>query len=156
MNTTRALLVAVLVALTAPALGAKYYKWVDENGVTHYDTQPPRGTSAEEVRTRQSASSDQPEALERLREQREAEARANEAERQRQARQQRAADQPDQVRQEECEQYRRNLETLRNKPVVRVKNPDSGEMEVIDQERRAQMLERTRAAVAFCDGRQAP
>ncbi len=156
MNTTRALLVAALVALTAPALGAKYYKWVDENGVTHYDTRPPQGASAEEVRTRQSASSDQPEALERLREQREAEARADQAARQRQARQDRAADQPERTGQEECEQYRRNLETLQNKPVVRVKNPDSGEMEVIDQERRAQMLDRTRAAVAFCDGRQAP
>ncbi|GAA5111782.1 DUF4124 domain-containing protein [Alloalcanivorax gelatiniphagus] len=150
MNTTRALLTAALLALAAPALAAKYYKWVDENGVTHYDTRPPQGGSAEEVRTRRSASSDQPEALERLRERRQAEARDDQGSDQGNRQPQPAAG-PVRYRKEECDQYRRNVDTLENKPVVRAENPDTGEMEVIDQERRARMLERSRAAVQACD-----
>ncbi len=51
---------------------------------------------------------------------------------------------------ERCEEHRANLEILENKPVVRVENPQTGEMEVIDQARRDEMIETTRAALENC------
>ncbi len=38
----------VLMALLAPA-AAQVYKWVDENGVTHYGERPPQGSKASQV-----------------------------------------------------------------------------------------------------------
>ena len=146
----RAILAAAVLALAAPALGAKFYKWVDDEGVTHYDSKPPAGqTASEEVRTRHSASSDQDEAIKRLEQRRATEADA--AQRRQQQRQDR--DNPAGASEESCAQYRQNLEILINKPVVRVKNPDTGEMEVIGQDRRDQLLKEARAAVEFCQAR---
>src|SRR5690606_33223900 len=53
-----ALLMLVLISLSAEA--AKFYKWVDKDGVTHYSAQPPAGTSAEtlNLRTGQSSKND--------------------------------------------------------------------------------------------------
>jgi len=39
------------MAILAPA-AAQVYKWVDENGVTHYGERPPQGRSASEVPNR--------------------------------------------------------------------------------------------------------
>lgn len=41
----------VFVAIAAPA-SAQVYKWVDENGVTHYGERPPQGRKATEVPNR--------------------------------------------------------------------------------------------------------
>ena len=57
----------------------------------------------------------------------------------------------DAVAQERCEQHRKNLETLANKPTVRRKNPETGEMEVIDQDKREAILEKTRKALERCE-----
>ncbi|MBF5055569.1 hypothetical protein Y5W_00863 [Alcanivorax sp. 521-1] len=141
-----------MLALAMPALGAKFYKWVDEDGVTHYDTKPPAGQPAsEEVRTYHSASSDQDEAVKRLEERRAAEAQAEEAARQRREEQRRIEENPGEVSEERCAKHRENLRILENKPIVRVENPETGEMEVIDQARRERMLEKARAAVEFCE-----
>ncbi|MFP1680691.1 DUF4124 domain-containing protein [Alloalcanivorax sp. C16-2] len=146
----RALLAGAVLALAMPALGAKFYKWVDDDGVTHYDTKPPTGqTASEEVRTRHSASSDQDQAVKRLEERRAAEAQAA----QRREEERRVRENPDQVSEERCARHRQNLEVLLNKPIVRAKNPETGEMEVIDQARREQMLEEARAAIEFCEAR---
>ncbi|MBM1145547.1 DUF4124 domain-containing protein [Alcanivorax sp. ZXX171] len=148
----RTLLAGAVLALAMPALGAKFYKWVDEDGVTHYDTKPPAGQPAsEEVRTYRSASSDQDEAVKRLEERRAAEAQSEEAARQRREEQRRIEENPGEVSEERCAKHRENLRILENKPIVRVENPETGEMEVIDQARRERMLEKARAAVEFCD-----
>lgn len=47
----RIFLIVILLALALPAAAAgKYYKWVDQNGVTHYDTTPPKDQQTTEVR----------------------------------------------------------------------------------------------------------
>lgn len=47
----RIFVTVVLLALALPAAAAgKYYKWVDQNGVTHYDTTPPKDQQTTEVR----------------------------------------------------------------------------------------------------------
>jgi hypothetical protein len=58
---------------------------------------------------------------------------------------------PDAVQQERCEQYRKNLDILINKPTVRQENPETGEMEVIDQDKREAILEKTRKALEQCE-----
>lgn len=151
MKTTKILLVAVLLASAMPALAGKFYKWVDDQGVTHYDAKPPAGERASEpVRIYSAPSSDQAEALDRLKQRRQASASAEQAA-QRQAREaDRLRSEPNEVQKERCAQQRKNLEVLTNRPTVRVKNPDTGAMEVIDQERRAALLEDTRKALEFC------
>ena len=63
---------AALLAISSLSPAAKFYKWVDDKGVTHYDAQPPQGANATEVNTRANASSDQSEAIEALEAKREA------------------------------------------------------------------------------------
>jgi len=126
-----------LLAISSLSPAAKFYKWVDDKGVTHYDAQPPQGANATEVNTRANASSDQSEAIEALRAREE----------------KRLETEPEAVAQERCEQHRKNLETLTNKPTVRRKNPETGELEVIDQEVRDQMLAETRSALEKCEAR---
>ncbi|WP_305966903.1 DUF4124 domain-containing protein [Marinobacter salsuginis] len=48
------LILLLLIALTPPA-SAQVYKWTDENGVTHFGSQPPPGTK-EEVTIRKNGS----------------------------------------------------------------------------------------------------
>lgn len=43
------LLLLVMFALTMATIGATYYKWVDEKGVTHYSEQPPSNRKARKL-----------------------------------------------------------------------------------------------------------
>ena len=43
------------------------------------------------------------------------------------------------------------LDILINKPTVRQENPETGEMEVIDQDKREAILEKTRKALEQCE-----
>ncbi|KZY38370.1 hypothetical protein A3730_25605, partial [Alcanivorax sp. HI0044] len=119
----------------------------------HYDAQPPQGVNASEVNTRANASSDQSEAIEALEAKRNAAQKAKEAAATQAKEEQRLKTEPDAVAQERCEQHRKNLETLTNKPTVRRKNPETGEMEVLDQEARDKMVEDTRSALEKCEAR---
>ena len=142
-----------LLALSSLSPAAKFYKWVDDNGVTHYDAQPPQGGNVTEVNTRANASSDQSEAIDALQAKRSAAQKAKEAAATKAREEKRLETEPDAVAQERCEQHRKNLETLANRPTVRRKNPDTGEMEVLDQEARDKMVEDTRRALEKCEAR---
>ena len=144
---------AALLAISSLSPAAKFYKWVDDKGVTHYDAQPPQGANATEVNTRANASSDQSEAIEALEAKREAAQKAKEAAAAQAREEKRLETEPDAVAQERCEQHRKNLETLTNKPTVRRKNPETGELEVIDQDVRDKMLADTRSALEKCEAR---
>ena len=148
-RTLTPLLALALLGSAAPAVADKYYKWVDDNGVTHYGTAPPEDGGSEAVRT-YGPSSDQGKEIKALQEQREAAARAREQAEERAREAERAAEEPEAVAKERCEEHRANLEILENKPVVRVENPQTGEMEVIDQARRDEIIETTRAALENC------
>lgn len=148
-RTLTPLLALALLSGAAPAMADKYYKWVDDNGVTHYGAAPPEGGESQAVRT-YGPSSDQGKELKALQEQREAAARARRQAEERAREAERMAEQPRAVAKERCEQHRSNLDTLENKPVVRVENPQTGEMEVIDQARRDELIETTRAALKNC------
>jgi len=145
---------ASLVILCAPAGAAsKFYKWVDENGVTHYSqSPPPDGTSSQEVRTSGKPSSDQADALKNLEATRNAAAKAREDAARQKA--EKAANEPSEEEKEaqkkRCEQHRTNLATLKNSPIVREKDPETGEMAVVDEDKRAEMVRQTEEALKGC------
>lgn len=156
MKTTHgmAAICASLLIFCAPAQAAsKFYKWVDESGVTHYSqSPPPEGTSSQEIRASSKASSDQSEALDNLEAKRSAAAKARQEAAQEQATKEK--NKPSAEEQEElkkrCAQHRSNLDTLKNLPIVRQKNEETGEMEVVDETKRAKLIEQTEAALAGC------
>lgn len=148
------LLITVMIGslLCSPVLAAKFYRWTDDKGATHYtQTPPPEGTQGKEVRIHGGASSDQEEELQRLEQQRQ----QSEAARKRQAEQaaeaQREKEKPAEVSQERCEQHRKNLDELRNKPVVRATDPATGEVATLDAEARQKMIDDTLTALEKCD-----
>ena len=145
------LLGSVLLILASASSAAKFYRWVDAHGVTHYGANPPQGTRSSEVNTRANASSDQDRALESLQEKRDKAEKEREKADQAAEEARREKTEPDAVQQERCEQYRKNLDILINKPTVRQENPETGEMEVIDQDKREAILEKTRKALERCE-----
>lgn len=143
---TLTLVAMILSLLSGTALAEKYYRWVDEEGTTHYTKNPPKGEQADEVNTHYKASSSKDEEmkkLEQMRVRREKEKEQTELEK-------RKEKEPEEVSEEFCEQHRKNLETLQNKPIVRRENPETGEMEVIAQEEKEKMIEKTRQALEKC------
>ncbi|MDX1804880.1 MAG: DUF4124 domain-containing protein [Alcanivorax sp.] len=151
MKKTTLLIGGMLMAVASSTLAANFYKWTDANGTTHYDVKPPQGAQAEQVHTYNSASSDQASAVEKLQKRRQQESKDIAREKRQAAEKQREQDEPDKVAKERCDQHRKNLDILTNKPTVRQKNPDTGEMEVITQEQRDKMLADTRKALKDCE-----
>ena len=145
------LLGSALLILASASSAAKFYKWVDDQGVTHYGANPPQGTTSSEVNTRANASSDQDRALESLQEKRDKAEKEREKAEKAAEEARREKTEPDAVQQERCEQNRKNLDILINKPTVRQENPETGEMEVIDQDKREAILEKTRKALEQCE-----
>lgn len=132
---------ALLAALSSTSWAATYYRWKDEHGVTHYTLKPPpEGIEAEEVRTYNSSSSDQADALRRLEQQREQTAQEL-AER----------ENPEQAMEDRCARLRQNLQTLQEEAVVSTQDPESGEQRILGDEERATMLEQTQRAVDACE-----
>lgn len=142
---------SALLILASASSAAKFYKWVDDNGVTHYGANPPQGVVAKEVNTRANASSDQDRAIEALEAKRDQAAKEREKAAKAAEEARREKTEPEAVQQERCEQYRKNLDILLNKPTVRQENPETGEMEVIDQEKREEILKKTREALEQCE-----
>lgn len=151
MNKFSLLLGSALLILASVSSAAKFYKWVDDNGVTHYGANPPQGVTTMEVNTRVNASSDQDRELKALEAKRQASQNAKEEAARAAEEKERLKSEPDALNRERCEQHRKNLETLKNKPVVRSKNPETGEMEVLDQAARDKMIQNSQEALEKCD-----
>ncbi|MCC2637609.1 MAG: hypothetical protein K0Q68_1328 [Moraxellaceae bacterium] len=155
-------LVAPLLA-TAPAEAAKFYKWTDAQGSTHYSADPPPASAskASEVRVR-SRQADEPEA-----EQAEvtgegakpatagkpaaaAKPAAKEAAAEGKDKNAAAAKGPEQYA-EKCKQLRSNLQSMEEH--ARVKEADDkGEVRVLtDEEKNARLDATQRQIKAFCE-----
>ena len=136
-----ALLVAGLIGLMAAAEAAAQdqtiYKWVDAEGVVHYDARPPADGNYEEIdiRTREAVNSGSGNG--------EAPADAQQAEPE-QAPPGQAATEPagpdPEVVAERCKQARDNMEKLNQRNNLLVRD-DDGEPHVISSEERQQMLD---------------
>ena len=120
-----------LAVTCATGQAAQIYKWVDAQGVTHFDAQPPAGQSAQEIESQKPvtpppAAPVQPDANQ---EQQAADAKVKK---------QVAAQ--DAKRKEYCERQRTNLAQLQNNP--RVREEVNGEFRrFTEEERQARIAE---------------
>ncbi|MCG8673336.1 MAG: DUF4124 domain-containing protein [Pseudomonadales bacterium] len=140
----RVIAIAMLISGPSVALAAKYYKWVDEDGVTHYSAQPPAAGKGEVIKVRSGASSDKDTAMKKLEEQRaklqqdienrdnpktdeqkEIEARNNE------------------IVKRNCEIHRQNLKVMTESGRVRVQD-ENGESVVLPEEKRQARMKEAR------------
>lgn len=149
----QSVIIVILSALllSTPALAAKFYRWTDDNGVTHYTQNPPaENVQSKEVRIL-GPSSDQEAEVEQLQQQRQQAEAARQKQTKQQAEELKVKEAPDQATQERCEQHRKNLDELRNRAVVRSTDPDSGEVITLDAEARQKMIDETLEALKLCD-----
>mgnify|MGYP000161424309 CR=1 FL=1 len=141
-------MVLILSGTFSPTVSAEqYYKWVDDQGVTHYSAEKPKGREASKVEAHNPPSSSQDKAMERLEKQRE----QSRQERQAAQEKEKKEDSSEPVNQERCEKHRKNLQTLNTTSQIRRKNPETGEMETLTQEERQAMIEKTKKALERCN-----
>ncbi|MFJ3484718.1 DUF4124 domain-containing protein [Pseudomonas sp. NPDC090202] len=121
-----------LAAGSAAGQAAQIFKWVDAQGITHFDAQPPAGQAAQEIDTQKpvapppSTPAAQPDAS--------AEQRAIDSKVKKQVAAQESK------RQAYCEQQRTNLAQLQNNP--RVREEVNGEFRrFTEEERQARIVE---------------
>ncbi len=137
LRTPHWILICLLAGITSYGFAGKssFYKWTDENGVTHYSEYKPRDQVTEKVdiRTGQSSPADEP----------------NEPS---------SAQDSDNLAQndevdgdlkdpERCEAARKNLETLNGFTRVRTKDPDTGEIRYLTEEEKNQRRQQSQKAI---------
>ena len=130
----RWMIIAATLALavgSAAAQAAQIYKWVDAQGVTHFDAQPPAGQPAQEIETQKPVAPPPP-----------SPSQSNGAEEQQatDAKIRRQVAAQDAKRKEACERQRTNLAQLQNNP--RVREEVNGEFRrFTEEERQARIVE---------------
>ncbi|MCB1838163.1 MAG: DUF4124 domain-containing protein [Alcanivoracaceae bacterium] len=147
------LVAAGLLASAGQSHAGKFYKWVDSDGVTHYtQSPPPEGTEGEEVKTRNTTSSDAEQARESLQNERAAQLK------QLQEADKKAAEAPQEESKpedkseflERCKQHRENLQALRERAQLRTEDPETGELVPLDDEGRDALIKQTEDALKGC------
>ncbi|RRV04071.1 DUF4124 domain-containing protein [Pseudomonas sp. v388] len=134
------ILVAALLAAASASQAATVYKWVDAQGVTHFDAQPPAGQQVQEINVQKPQPSTEPAAstpsadLEGAAEQRSIDAKVKNQIKEQEAR-----------RSENCATLRTNLAQLQNNPRVR-EATESGSRRLSDEDRKAR-IEETQTAI---------
>lgn len=146
---------ALLGALLAtPALAGQFYKWTDEQGVTHYTQDPPpstaKGTAEVKVQTR--APSGTEAAIQNLQKQREA---ATKAMTEGQKDKEQASTAPAKADKaqyaDRCKKLKANLETMESHGRV-TELDEKGEKRVLPEEEKAKRIDDTKRQIkAFCD-----
>ena len=132
----RAAAASLVLVFSATALAGQIYKWVDDQGVTHFDARPPEGKPSVSVSPAAPApSSPTPAPL-----------RAPDTQQQRYDDQVKAqlAEQQDKLK-AFCDQARSNLAQLKNNP--RVREEVDGEMHRLSEDERQSRMAETQKAV---------
>lgn len=142
------LVVSAGMALAWPGAGATsdLYRWTDADGVTVYSQRPPPGSGATRLRPDPGPSPEESQrALDRLRALAEQDLdRREEAQRREQASRQQSEQQT--RRESNCEAARKNLASLENPRVARVRTLE-GEPQILTEEVRARYLEEARRVI---------
>jgi hypothetical protein len=141
---------ALFFLSTAAAAAGEYYKWEDDEGVTHYSAEKPEDREASRVEGHNPPSSSQDQAMERLEKQRQ-EARQEGETAADEEQDKDTAQAPDEER---CKKHRENLQTLNTTTQVRRKNPETGELETLTEEERQAMIKKTKKALERCNQKQ--
>lgn len=127
------------------AQGAKFYKWVDDNGVTHYGESPPDTDTAVQINVKSGASSDQQKAIENL----EAKRKAAQEQKEKDATADPAAEieaRNKEIMQRNCETQRQNLGQLRANRRVK-ETTESGEVRYLSEEEISKRIEQVQAYI---------
>lgn len=133
----------IATAFSVPAHAAQIYKWVDDQGVTHFDAQPPAGRQTQQIDIQKppaapAASESSKSAIEAEAEQRE----INNAVKKKVAQQ-------DARRAEDCKILRTNLAQLQNNPRVR-EQVEGGLKRLSEDERQGRIAETQKAINDYC------
>jgi hypothetical protein len=138
----------IFLALVALAIGntsqaAQIYKWVDAQGVTHFDAQPPAGQASQEINVAKPPPAPAP-ATPAIDTDAQSQQRAIDA----QVKKQVAADEARRI--ESCTSLRTNLAKLQNNPRVR-EQFEGGLRRLSEDERQARIVETQKAIKDICD-----
>lgn len=139
-----------LALLFSTALSAAMYKWVDENGQTHYSQYPPPAQDYEALQPPPPPASDAGQAQQRL------EQLLQRQEEQRQGREQAeqeaaAAEQQAEQRRKACAAARHNLEILTTGGRKRITGPDGVARYLPEEERQAKIAEARQQIEEYCN-----
>jgi hypothetical protein len=131
----------LMLVATAPLHAAQVYKWVDANGVTHFDAKPPVGQVATPIDTHAPPPASPPKGtpdnddVDNDPEQKAADAQVREQ----------IAEQEEKTK-EFCQQARTNLAQLNNNP--RVRQEVDGELRRLTEKERQDQITETRKSIA--------
>jgi hypothetical protein len=132
--------ISLLIGLSPLCMAAQIYKWVDAQGVTHFDAQPPQGREATQVVT-PSPPAGQPTAPARGSAIGDQQAIDNKVKKQ-------VAEQQAQLK-VFCEQARTNLAQLQNNPRLR-EEAEGGMRRLTDQQRQERIIEAQKQIADNC------
>lgn len=140
--------------LAAPVMAAQFYKWTDENGVTHYSENPPPATakSSSEVKVQTRLPSGTTAATDSLERQREAASKRLSEKTQTETQDTSStakSDKSDYA--ERCRQYKSNLEAMESHGRVSETNSQGEKRILSDEEKNKRMDETRRQIKAFCE-----
>jgi len=135
--------------LVSVSVHAEIYKWVDENGQTHYSQQPPASGEAQVVDVPPPPPIDPDTAQEEVDQLIEQQQAAEEAE---QEAQQQAEEEAAQqaIREENCRIARQNLTQYENNPGRRVVDEEGNVTRLVEEERQQKMLEFQEQIDLYC------
>jgi len=123
---------SLMLALSATAMASQVYKWVDDNGVTHFGAQPPQGQQSTTINTSAPPPRPAPSAPAPSVEQADPEQAAIDKKVKEDVAKQEAE------RKQYCENARTNLAQLENNPRVRIE--DGGEVRRLDENERQERI----------------
>lgn len=144
-----------MALLASPVMAGQFYKWTDEQGVTHYSEDPPPKTAknSAEVKVQTRKPSGAVAAEENLQKQREASGKttADAAKDKKPAPGTSPAKTDKAQYAEKCKQYRSNLEAMEAHGRVSETNDKGEKRALTDEEKNQRMDETKRQIKAFCE-----
>jgi hypothetical protein len=132
----------ITLALSATSQAAQIYKWVDDQGVTHFDAQPPAGRQTQQIDIQKPPAPPAPNsskpAIDGQAEQRAVDTEVK-----------KKIAQEQNKRTEDCKILRTNLAQLQNNPRVR-EQVEGGLKRLTEEERQGRITETQKAIEDYC------
>jgi hypothetical protein len=132
----------ITLALSATSQAAQIYKWVDDQGVTHFDAQPPAGRQTQQIDIQKPPATSAPNPSKPVIDG-QAEQRAVDTEVKKKIAQEQNK------RTEDCKILRTNLAQLQNNPRVR-EQVEGGLKRLTEEERQGRITETQKAIEDYC------
>jgi ParB-like chromosome segregation protein Spo0J len=145
------LLIAVLTGFaTISTTYADVYKWIDDEGVTHYSQRPPTSEKAQLIKTPPPPSLNQEEsAKERVNQLLEQQQTEREARQKQQEEQRQAAEQAE-IKQQNCQTAKHNLQQFQDNPGRRYQDAEGNITRMVEEERQQRIQDFQKQINEFC------